>query len=121
MVKNMKKGAIIIDLSIDQGGCFETSECMIHSNPVYTKHGVIHYCVPNIASRVARTASIALSNVFNPLLLSIAEAGGIKKKLKDDMGLRHGVYVYNGILTSSRIGNYYGIPSKDIDLLMAAF
>jgi alanine dehydrogenase len=121
MVKNMKKGAIIIDLSIDQGGCIETSECMMHSNPVYTKHGVIHYCVPNIASRVARTASIALSNVFNPLLLNIAEAGGIKKKLKDDMGLRHGVYVYNGILTSQRIGNYYGIPSKDIDLLMAAF
>ncbi|MFO7843401.1 MAG: alanine dehydrogenase [Bacteroidales bacterium] len=121
MVKKMKKGAVIVDLSIDQGGCIETSECMIHSNPVYTKHGVIHYCVPNIASRVARTASIALSNVFSPLLLSIAEAGGMNKKMKDDMGLRHGVYIYNGILTNSRIGNYFGIPSKDIDLLMAAF
>ncbi|MEE4197974.1 MAG: alanine dehydrogenase [Bacteroidales bacterium] len=121
MVKKMKKGAVIVDLSIDQGGCIETSECMIHANPVYTKHGVIHYCVPNIASRVARTASIALSNVFNPLLLSIAEAGGIKKKMKEELGLRHGVYVYNGILTSSRIGNTFGIPSKDIDLLMAAF
>lgn len=121
MVKGMKKGAVIIDLSIDQGGCIETSECRNHSNPVYTKFGVIHYCVPNIASRVARTASIALSNVFNPLLLSIADAGGVQRQLKDDLGLRRGVYIYNGILTNSRIGDHFGIPSKDINLLMAAF
>ncbi|MBU8891967.1 MAG: alanine dehydrogenase [Bacteroidales bacterium] len=121
MVKEMKKGAVIIDLSIDQGGCIETSECRSHYNPVYTKFGVIHYCVPNIASRVARTASIALSNVFNPLLLNVAEAGGVQKQLKEDIGLRHGVYVYNGILTNARIGNYFDIPSKDLDLLMAAF
>lgn len=121
MVKEMKKGAVIIDLSIDQGGCIETSECRNHSNPVYTKYNVIHYCVPNIASRVARTASIALSNVFNPLLLSIADAGGVQKHLKDELGLRHGVYIYNGILTNTRIGNHFGIPSKDIDLLIAAF
>lgn len=121
MVKEMKKGAVIIDLSIDQGGCIETSECRNHSNPVYSKYDVIHYCVPNIASRVARTASIALSNVFNPLLLNIADAGGVQKHLKDDAGLRHGVYIYNGILTNTRIGNHFGIPSKDIDLFMAAF
>ena len=121
MVKEMKKGAVIVDLSIDQGGCVETSECRNHSNPVYTKYDVIHYCVPNIASRVARTASIALSNVFNPLLLSIADAGGVQKHLKDDLGLRHGVYIYNGILTNTRIGNHFGILSKDIDLLIAAF
>lgn len=121
MVKEMKKGAVIVDLSIDQGGCIETSECRSHSNPVYKKFDVIHYCVPNIASRVARTASIALSNIFNPLLLKIADAGGVQKQLKGDIGLRHGVYIYNGILTNSRIGNYFGIPSKDIDLLMAAF
>ncbi len=121
MVKGMKKGAVIVDLSIDQGGCVETSECRNHSNPVYTKYDVIHYCVPNIASRVARTASIALSNVFNPLLLSIADAGGVQKHLKDDLGLRHGVYIYNGILTNTRIGNHFGILSKDIDLLIAAF
>ncbi len=121
MVREMKKGAVIVDLSIDQGGCIETSECRSHSNPVYKKFDVIHYCVPNIASRVARTASIALSNIFNPLLLKIADAGGVQKQLKDDIGLRHGVYIYNGILTNSRIGNYFGIPSKDIDLLMAAF
>lgn len=121
MVKEMKKGAVIIDLSIDQGGCIETSECRNHSDPVYTKFDVIHYCVPNIASRVARTASIALSNVFNPLLLNIADAGGVQKHLKNDAGLRHGVYIYNGILTNTRIGNHFGIPSKDIDLFMAAF
>ncbi|MDX9695183.1 MAG: alanine dehydrogenase [Bacteroidales bacterium] len=121
MVQKMKKGAVIIDLSIDQGGCIESSECRNYSNPSYIKHGVIHYCVPNIASRVARTASIALSNVFNPLLFNIAEAGGVQKLLKEDLGFRHGVYIYNGILTSASIGNYFGIPSKDIDLLMAAF
>jgi alanine dehydrogenase len=121
MVKKMKKGSVIIDLSIDQGGCIETSECRTHLDPVYTKYGVMHYCVPNIASRVARTASIALSNVFNPILLSIAETGGVQKQLKQEVGLRHGVYIYNGILTNDRIGNYFGIPSKDIDLLMAAF
>jgi len=121
MVKEMKKGAVIIDLSIDQGGCIETSECRNFNDPTYTKFGVIHYCVPNIASRVARTASIALSNVFNPLLLNIADAGGVQRLLKDEVGLRHGVYVYNGILTNTRIGNYFDIPSKDIDLLMAAF
>jgi len=121
MVKEMKKGAVIIDLSIDQGGCVETSECRTHSDPVYTKHGVIHYCVPNIASGIARTASIALSNVFNPILLSVADAGGVQKQLKGDIGLRHGVYIYNGILTNERIGNHFGIPSKDIDLLTAAF
>lgn len=121
MVRGMKKGAVIVDLSIDQGGCVETSVCMNHTNPVYTKFGVVHYCVPNIASRVARTASIALSNVFNPMLLSIAESGGVQKQLKSDVGMRHGVYIYNGILTNERIGNYFGIPSKDIELLMAVF
>ena len=121
MVKGMKKGAVIVDISIDQGGCIETSERRNHKNPVFTKHGVIHYCVPNIAARVARTASIAISNVFAPILLETGEYGGIKQKLKDDIGLRNGVYIYNGILTNSYIGNYFGIPSKDIDLLIAAF
>lgn len=121
MVRGMKKGAVIVDLSIDQGGCIETSVCMNHTNPIYTKFGVTHYCVPNIASRVARTASIAISNVFNPLLFNVAEAGGVQKLLKVDKGMRHGVYVYKGILTNERIGNYFGMPSKDIELLIAAF
>ncbi|MDP4210592.1 MAG: alanine dehydrogenase [Bacteroidota bacterium] len=121
IVAGMKKGSVIVDISIDQGGCFETSECRDHGNPVFTKHDVIHYCVPNIPSRVARTASIALSNVLRPLLLDIAESGGLTPTLKSDFGLRHGVYLYNGILTSLTIGNRLGIPSQDINLLMAAF
>lgn len=120
-VKLMKKGSVIVDLSIDKGGCFETSEVRRHTDPAYVKHGVIHYCVPNITARVARTSSIALSNVFTPLLADIAEAGGIKQHLKDDSGLRHGVYIYNGILTNSYLGELYNIPSRDINLLMAAF
>jgi alanine dehydrogenase len=121
MVKGMKKGSVIVDISIDQGGCIETSEIRDHGIPTFVKHGVIHYCVPNIPSRIARTASIALSNVFNPILLEIGEAGGIKQYLKDDMGLRKGVYIYTGLLTNHFVGKRFGIQSKDIDLLLAAF
>ena len=121
MVKQMKKGSVIIDISIDQGGCIETSECKTQVNPVFTKHGIIHYCMPNLPSRVARTASIAISNVFAPLLQKMGESGGIKQFLKDDKGVRNGVYIFNGILTNNFIGNHFDIPSKDIDLLMAAF
>jgi alanine dehydrogenase len=121
MVKEMKKGAVIVDISIDQGGCIETSRCMTQVNPVFEKYGVIHYCVPNIPSRVARTASIAISNVFAPLLLSMSEAGGFEKFLKKDWGVRNGVYILNGILTNKFIGDHFGISSTDIELLMAAF
>ncbi len=121
MVKGMKKGAVIVDISIDQGGCIETSECRTQVDPVYTKHGVIHYSVPNLPSRVARTASIAISNVFGPLLMNMGESGGVKSFLKEDPGVRNGVYILNGTLTNSFIGEHFGIPSQDIDLLMAAF
>lgn len=121
LVKIMKKGSVIIDLGIDKGGCFETSEMRDNSKPAFVKHDVIHYCVPNITSRVARTASIAMSNVFSPILTEIAEAGGIKSQLKDDTDLRQGVYVFNGILTNNYLGRLYNIPSRDINLLMAAF
>ena len=121
MVSKMKKGSVIVDISIDQGGCFETSECRTHGDPVYTKHDVIHYCVPNIPSRVSRTASIALSNVIGPILLEVASSGGLISQLRYDMGLRQGVYIYNGILTSQIIGNQLGLPAQDINLLMAAF
>jgi alanine dehydrogenase len=121
MVAKMKKGSVIVDLSIDQGGCFETSECHDHGNPIFTKHDVIHYCVPNIPARVARTASIALSNVIGPILMDIASSGGVAQILKSDPGLRQGVYIYNGILTNHIIGSQLGIPAQDINLLMAAF
>jgi len=121
MVREMKKGSIIIDLSIDQGGCIETSEYRTMMDPVYTRHDVIHFCVPNMPSRVARTASIALSNILSPIMVSMAASGGFKPFLKANMGVRAGVYMLNGILTSEYIGNRFGLPSKDIDLLMAAF
>lgn len=121
MVKEMKKGSVIIDISIDRGGCIETSELRTQVDPVFAKHGVIHYCVPNIPSRVARTASIAISNVFGPMIIGIGELGDMGKHLKGNVGLRHGVYVYKGILTNEAIGSRLGMPSKDIDLLMAAF
>jgi alanine dehydrogenase len=119
MVKEMKKGSVVIDISIDRGGCIETSELRSQIDPVFVKHGVIHYCVPNIPSRVARTASIAISNVFAPLILGMGEMGGEGKHLKENIGLRHGVYIYNGILTNETLGRRFGIPNKDIDLLMA--
>ena len=121
MVRNMKKGSVIVDLSIDQGGCIETSECRTHIQPVYTKHDVIHYSVTNVPSRVARTASIALSNILSPLILEMGNSGGMKPLLKEKLGLRQGIYIYNGILTNDYIGHKFHIPSKDIDLLMAAF
>lgn len=119
MVKEMKKGAVIIDISIDRGGCIETSELRTQLDPVFEKHGVVHYCVPNIPSRVARTASIAISNVFSPVIVGMGALGGEGKKIREDMGLRHGVYIYKGILTNDTIGRKFGIPSKDINLLMA--
>lgn len=121
MVQQMKDGSVVIDLSIDQGGCIETSEVRTIASPAFVKHGVIHYCVPNIASRVSRTASIALSNVFSPMLMAMGEYGGFINHLKENRGLRNGVYIYNGILTSKKIGDRFGISSRDIDLLMAAF
>lgn len=120
-VAQMKKGAIIIDLSMDQGGCFESSKCTDFDHPVFTKHGVIHHCVPNIASRVSRTSSIALSNIFAPIILKLGDAGGVHHLIKEDVGLSHGMYLYKGILTNSYIGRRFNMPYKDIGLLMAAF
>jgi alanine dehydrogenase len=121
MVRGMKRGSVIIDLSIDTGGCVETSEPRALRDPIYEKHGVIHYSAWNLPSRVPKTASIALSNVFRPLLQEIADAGGITPMLKFNNGLRSGVYIYNGILTNEVLGQKFGILSKDINLLLAAF
>ncbi|HET6225118.1 MAG TPA: alanine dehydrogenase [Bacteroidia bacterium] len=120
MVSEMKTDSVIVDISIDQGGCFETSEVTNHSHPVFRKHGVIHYCVPNIASRVSRTASFALSTIFTPILLNIGEEGGVENMLRRDMGVRNGVYLYNGTLTNQVLGEMFKLPYQDINLLMAA-
>ena len=121
MVSQMKDGAIIIDVSIDQGGCFETSHPTTHKNPVYKVHGITHYCVPNIPSRVPHTASQALNNIFVPIILDIGTEGGIENFLKTDHGVRQGIYLFNGICTNSFISRYFNLPFQDIDLLMAAF
>jgi len=119
-VSEMKVGSVIIDVSIDQGGCFETSEVTNHTKPVFRKHGVIHYCVPNIASRVSRTASYALSTIFAPILINIGEEGGVDNMLRRDSGVRNGVYIYNGTLTNQVLAEMFHLPYKDINLLMAA-
>jgi alanine dehydrogenase len=121
MVMEMKKGSVIIDLSVDMGGCIETTEYRSLQDAIYMKHNVIHYSVPNLPSRVARTASIALSNVLSPILVTVGSSGGFKPFLKANLGVRNSVYIYNGILTNEYLGNQLGIPSKNIDLLMAAF
>lgn len=118
MVQNMKKGAIIIDVSIDMGGCFETSEVTTHKQPTYVKHNVIHYCVPNIPARYSRTASVSISNIFTPYLLKIAEDGGIENSLRFDRGLKNGLYFYHGILTSKSVGEWFDLKYSDINLLV---
>jgi len=121
LVKTMKAGAIVIDLSVDQGGCFETSECRTLENPVFVKHGIIHYCVPNISARVARTSSMALSNIFAPMLIKIGKSGSVKSAITESIGFRNGAYVYQGVLVNRLIGDYFGIASNDISLLMAGY
>ncbi|MGE0567282.1 MAG: alanine dehydrogenase [Bacteroidia bacterium] len=120
MVSEMKAGSVIVDVSIDQGGVFETSEVTNHTKPVFRKHGVIHYCVPNIPSRVARTASYAFSNIFSQIILNMGEEGGFDGIVRKDHGLRNGVYIYNGILTNQFLAESFNLPFKDINLLMAA-
>jgi alanine dehydrogenase len=118
MVSDMKVGSVIVDVSIDQGGCFETSRVTSHNDPVFRKHGVTHYCVPNIASRVARTASIAFSNIFTPILLRAGDEGGIENLIRQDEQIRNGVYIYKGMLTNKYLGEQFKIPYKDLGLLM---
>lgn len=120
MVAEMMSGAVIIDVSIDQGGCFETSELTTHKEPVFTKHEVIHYCVPNIASRVPRTASQAISNVLTPILLKIGNYNSLDQLIWDNDGVRHGLYLYKGSLTNKHLGKKFNLKVTDLNLLMAA-
>ncbi len=118
MVSKMRPGSVIIDISIDQGGCFATSEMTSHSKPTFIKHDVIHYCVPNITSKVSRTASSAISNIMAPLLLEAEQYGGIISFIEKSPGLRHGVYTYKGCLTNQYLGNRFQIKSTNLDLLL---
>jgi len=120
MVSQMKDFSVIVDVSIDKGGCIETSEVTSHDAPIFSKYGVIHYCVPNIASRVARTASYALSNVITPTILDTGEYGGLEVMIKSYQGIQNGVYIYKGILTNKYLADTFGLPYKDINLLLMA-
>ncbi|MBT5859088.1 MAG: alanine dehydrogenase [Flavobacteriales bacterium] len=120
MVEDMKEGSIIIDVSIDHGGCFETSELTTHKNPVVNKHGVLHYGVPNIASRVARTSSFAVCSVISPILLRIGEEGGINNLMRKDEGFRSGVYTFKSMMTNKTLSEMFDFPYKDLDLIISA-
>jgi alanine dehydrogenase len=119
MVQQMKKGAVVIDVSIDQGGSFETSEVTTHKKPTFIKHDVVHYCVPNIASRVSRTASMAISNILTPILLRISEEGGVENTIRKHECLRKGIYAYKGSNTNEVLSRNFKIPFKDLELIMA--
>jgi alanine dehydrogenase len=120
MVAKMKDGSVIIDVSIDQGGCFETSEVTSHQNPTFSKYGVVHYCVPNIASKVSRTASVAVSNILTPLLVKAGSTGGLEQLLFRNPGIRHGVYTYKGCLTNLYLSKHFNIKYTDINLLLTS-
>lgn len=120
MVMNMKPESIIIDVSIDQGGCVETSELTTHRNPVFRRHEVIHYCVPNIPARVARTATTAISNILTPILLQIGEVGGIDEMIFAYKWFMNGVYSYKGFLSNVHVARKFNLKHKDLNLLMAA-
>ncbi len=118
MVENMKKGAVIIDVSIDTGGCFESSEVTTHAKPTVEKYGVLHYGVPNIPSRYPRTSTISISNIFTPYLLKLGEDGGLEHSLRFDKGLRNGLYMYHGILTNKSVGDWFNLSYNDINFLI---
>lgn len=121
MVQKMKPGSVVVDVSIDQGGCFETSEITTHESPTFLKYDVIHYGVPNIPSRVARTASFSVSNIFLPTMMEMGEHGGIEKLIRSHRGMRSGLYMYHGNLTNRGIGDWFKLPYKDIDLIISAW
>lgn len=117
MVQQMKRGAIIIDVCIDNGGCFETSELTTHEKPTIEKFGVIHYGVPNITSRYSKTATMAISNIVSTFLIELSENGGIEEVIQYDKALRSGIYLYKGILVNESVGKWFDIESKDLNLL----
>jgi len=120
MVSKMKPGTVLIDVSIDQGGCFETSRVTTHDKPTFTKYDVIHYCVPNIASKVARTASVAVSNILTPLLIKAGNAGSIERLLFTSPGLRHGIYTYKGCVTNAYLSKRFEMKYTALDLLITS-
>ena len=120
MVSNMRPGSVVIDVSIDRGGCFETSEITSHEHPVFLKYGVIHYCVPNIPSGFARTASQAISNVLMPLLMEAGDEGGFENLVWHHIHLRGGIYLFKGALTNFYLSQRFDLKYTDLNLLIAS-
>ncbi len=120
MVSQMRPGTVIVDVSIDRGGCFETSEVTTHEKPVFKKYDVIHYCVPNIPSGFARTASQAISNVLMPLLLETAAEGGVEKLIWYKLNIRSGIYLFKGSLTNFYLSERFELKYTDLNLLIAS-
>lgn len=120
MVSNMRKGSVIVDVSIDHGGCFETSMVTTHKKPTFTKYDVIHYCVPNIPSGFARTASHAISNVLMPLLLETADDGGMDNVIWYKINIRSGIYLFKGALTNFHLSERFNLKFTDLNLLIAS-
>ncbi|MEJ7737632.1 MAG: alanine dehydrogenase [Chitinophagaceae bacterium] len=120
MVSNMRPGSVVIDVSIDRGGCFETSEITTHEHPVFTKYGVIHYGVPNIPSGFARTASQAISSVLMPLLLEASDEGGFENLIWHQLHLRSSIYLFKGSLTDFHLSQMFDLKFTDLNLLIAS-
>ncbi|MBN9351219.1 MAG: alanine dehydrogenase [Chitinophagaceae bacterium] len=120
MVSRMRPGSIIVDVSIDHGGCFETSKITTQDDPVFRKFDVIHYCVPNIASGFARTASQAISNVLMPLLLEMSEDGGMDNMVWYKINIRSGIYIFKGALTNFHLSERFDLKFTDLNLLIAS-
>lgn len=118
MVGKMKPGSVIVDVSIDQGGCFETSEVTTHDNPTFIKHDIIHYCVPNMAAKTSRTASDAISNLMTPILLKAGSTQNIEQLLYSHRGFRNGIYCYKGIITNEYLARRFNTKYSNLDLLI---
>lgn len=117
MVKTMRPGSVIVDVSIDHGGCVETSRPTTLDNPTFTTHGVVHYCVPNMSSNIARTASRVLSDAALPYVLEIA-GKGLEAALEADPGLAAGVYVYDGKLVHAAVARHVAAPLESLAALL---
>jgi len=120
MVSKMKPGSVVVDVSIDQGGCIETSQVTNHKKPTFVKHDIIHYCVPNIASKVPRTASVAISNIITPILIKAGNHGSLEALIYQGKGVRNGVYTYKGAVTNHYLSKRFGLKYQDINLLIAS-
>lgn len=122
LIRTMKRGSLLVDLRVSHGGCFETTCGLTPSDPtIFEQYGVLHYCRPNVSNNVARTTSMAISNIFVPLILSLGEKGNIQNMVKMDMGFRSGVYMYCGKMVNRYVAEHFNLPSTDISIYLSAF